>query len=577
MTTIFLQSFGLGGYRSFGELQKFERLAKINLLIGPNNCGKSNVLRFLHEIYPRLSERDAINLPQIERHTPDYVPFNSALSVSLEIKDKARKKFIEYIRTKFPQEHMELDGYVLRAFLKKSELDKSNDNVWFVFDEQKKLVPSNWEDIFSHLTDREITRLWSVLTNRQGGDRKSHWYPEALQRLIPNWPAFDVEMIPAIRRVGVAGSQSDGFSGEGIIERLNKLQHPHIERQQDKKRFASINQFLKSVTGNESAEMEIPHAKDTIHVLMDGRTLPLESLGTGIHEVVILATAATLIENKVVCMEEPELHLNPILQKKLVRYLSEKTSNQYFITTHSAALMDTPGAEMYRMQLINGRSVVERVTSDRHRSMVCEDLGYHPSDLLQPNCVIWVEGPSDRIYINYWIEHLAPELVEGIHYSIMFYGGRLASHLSGNDIDEAIEEFISLRRLNRRGCIVVDSDKESEEDDLNKTKQRLIAEFDVGPGIAWVTAGREIENYIPSDQIRAAIAKTVPTATAGKTMGVFDKILLVTGVATKQAPKVEVAKYIVNTYQPDVNVLDLKDRLDKLIGFIKASNPHNVG
>ena len=86
---------------------------------------------------------------------------------------------------------------------------------------------------------------------------------------------------------------------------------------------------------------------DTILVHMDGKALPLSSLGTGIHEVIILASAATLLQRNVVCMEEPELHLNPILQKKLMRYLLQHTDNQYFITTHSAAIMDLPDAEVF--------------------------------------------------------------------------------------------------------------------------------------------------------------------------------------------------------------------------------------
>ena len=47
--------------------------------------------------------------------------------------------------------------------------------------------------------------------------------------------------------------------------------------------------------------------------------------------------------------------------------------------------------------------------------------------ILQANCVVWVEGPSDRIYLKHWIEAVTSELIEGLHYSIMFYGGRLLS------------------------------------------------------------------------------------------------------------------------------------------------------
>lgn len=102
-------------------------------------------------------------------------------------------------------------------------------------------------------------------------------------------------------------------------------------------------------------------------------------------------------------------------------------------------------------------------------------LGYRASDLLQCNAVIWVEGPSDRIYLNHWIRAVAPELVEGVDYSIMFYGGRLLSHLSADDSE--VSDFISLRKLNRNVAVVIDSDRCSSRASINTTKQRVSAEL----------------------------------------------------------------------------------------------------
>lgn len=341
------------------------------------------------------------------------------------------------------------------------------------------------------------------------------------------------------------------------------------------KNYYAINRFLQTVTDNDSAEIEVPHERDTIIVHMDGKALPLESLGTGIHEVIILAVAATVLESTAICMEEPELHLNPILQKKLVRYLMESTNNQYFITTHSAALLDTPDAEIYHVQLQDGQSVVERVTSNKHRSEVCEDLGYHPSDLLQSNCVIWVEGPSDRIYLNFWIKAYAPHLVEGLHYSIMFYGGKLLSHLAGDDIDVLVEDFISLRRLNRRGVIVIDSDRSVKGERINSIKIRLRKEFDAGPGHAWITDGREIENYLPYDQVVSGISAVIPSAKVRSKGGQYENLLSITRKNGKndQAPKVGVARHIVDNCQPDFECLDLSKQIRMLCDFIYDSNP----
>jgi len=572
-----LDSFSIGGYRSFGpKIQRFESLSQINLFIGQNNSGKSNVLRFLHEIYPQFNVKPKINLAQLDKHLNRNAPFSIGISLPIALDPNTGRPEVLFkeLKNRLREDDDRYLHRIHRVLVQKAALDGTQ-SVWFDFDEHHILSMESWTEAFSCLDDNELYNLWQGLIGYSGGNRDSNWVPESLREIQPELRAINTELIPAIRKVGTKGSVSEEFSGEGIIERLAKLQNPDVHSQKDRDKFQRINLFLQNVTDNKSAEIEIPYKRDTILVHMDGKTLPLESLGTGIHEVIILASAATILDNTVICMEEPELHLNPILQKKLVRYLQGSTNNQYFISTHSAALMDTPGAEIYHIRLEDGVSISERVTSDRDKSAVCEDLGYHPSDLLQSNCVIWVEGPSDRIYLNSWINFVSDKYVEGIHYSIMFYGGRLASHLTGVDEDELLEDFISLRRLNRRGVIVIDSDRATSRARLNDTKKRLRDEFDEGPGYAWVTQGREIENYLPAKNLKGAISSAHPTAIIESTFGIYENTLKIKtkGGKNDQASKVKVARYIVANCPQDLTILDLKKQVDRLIDFICDSNP----
>ena len=78
----------------------------------------------------------------------------------------------------------------------------------------------------------------------------------------------------------------------------------------------------------------------------------------------------------------------------------------------------------------------------------------------------------------------------------MFYGGRLASHISGFDPEELEEhekELISLRQLNRNSVIMIDSDKESSHKRINQTKTRLQQEFDKGPGLRGLPQGVKLK------------------------------------------------------------------------------------
>jgi predicted ATP-dependent endonuclease of OLD family len=581
---IIIRNLAIAGYRSFGaEPQYFPRFSKINLLIGQNNAGKSNVLRFLSEIYTKISQT-ALELSEDMRHIPGESKLLFGWHEMLNAEDLIEEDHPLFIRFKNEiSTHAsvipEFRDLISKVFKNKKDLSDDK-RCWLLFSLPNHAIhdQQTWYDAIKCLDENEVKRICCLMTNRQdiqGGRESEKIFFDKIIKLSLNY-SHSVETIPAIRQIVLQHTTANGFDGNGIIDRLARLQNPEAWQQNDRELFKNITDFFRTVVDIPNATIEIPYSRNTITVYMDGKSLPIESLGSGIHEVIIIASAATVFSNSIVCIEEPELHLNPILQKKLMRYLSEFTTNQYFISTHSAALMDTPDVEIYHIKLENGCSVVEHVTSDKQRSHVCEDLGYHPSDLIQANCIIWVEGPSDRLYIKYWIKHLDEQLFEGIHYSIMFYGGKLAAHLSNSEEVDEVNDFISLCKLNRRGVIIMDSDRAKQGAKIHDTKQRLKKEFDEGQGHAWITEGREIENYIPPDQLKAAVIANIPKKSILLSdFGKYENCLKIKPNRGKerQAPKIGVAKHIIEKNEPDLSIYDLQKQINKLVAFIKDSNP----
>jgi predicted ATPase len=550
-----LDGFEIAGYRSFGHPGiQISDMSRMNVFIGKNNSGKSNILRFIS----LLAEKS----PRIDPLL-DYCLGDTMKEISFGIQIKSggfTDKLFQAIREPFGD-------------LWDETFPENKTSMWFRFkvSEQKEPLKESVESLAGMILKRcspEYTeQLTSRLCHYRGGSKegRAHDISQVLHGIVKL--DLKISTIEAFRRISEPGGQV--LSGSGLINELRKLQSPDLAQYDaGKKRFARINLFLESLLAVKAARLEIPAEKDEIYVTLDNTVLPLGSLGTGIHELIIMAASVTLADDCIFCIEEPEIHFHPDLQKKFIRYINENTSNQYVISTHSNALFDLPDLNLYQVRLLDGRTKCELLSTAQDKFYVLQDLGYRPSDLLQANYVIWVEGPSDRVYINNWIKTKAPDLIEGVHYAVMFYGGRLLAHLSYDD-DRAVDDFIKLSRLNRGACIVMDSDRRTLRSRLNATKQRVNAEFRESGRFVWITKGRTIENYISWSTLDQAITKVHPKATKRPKWERYADMTRIS--ANASIDKVAVARAVAS-HAPDFGILDLESIVYKLIADIRKHN-----
>lgn len=253
-----------------------------------------------------------------------------------------------------------------------------------------------------------------------------------------------------------------------------------------------------------------------------------------LHMLVVPVVEGKNLKNYVFAFEELENNLHPSMVRNLLGYIKSKTDNdsglsidshpQIFLTTHSNVALDYfAGDDLAQVIHVSHDGESAKTQTIDHSSKllgVIWDLGTRPSDLLQANGIIWVEGPSDRIYLNKWIELYSDgRLKEGRHYQCAFYGGGLLSNLQVTHDEDVDEELINLLKINPNVVVVSDSDRDRKGAHLKKRVGRIRDEFaklDKDRSLHWILEAREIENYLITDFINPILPSTVKVLSSPK-------------------------------------------------------------
>lgn len=490
-------SFKVRNFMCFGsDPQGFDQILPINIIIGRNNTGKTALIEMLHYLSDPMGQD--VTIPTELFHgdaTPEF-----HISTKVAVADIERAYSDSLILNGIPN-----DTPYKRALFAVGETAS------IVFDYTLKTQRTEFPACLRELpSDNPTLLVRTPLKNKRLVRISSE---RDIVRESANTTIYLKKNGEGATRILHEIMNSSRFAklpeAHGFLNEINNIVEPDL-------RFTKID-----VKKDQNDNWEIFLTEAGKH------PISLSNLGSGLKTIILvllnLHLAPKIIQDNrpryesdyCYAFEEIENFLHPAIQRRLLSYLKNfALTNKcpIFISSHSNIAIDMFSkdscAQIIHVTSDGKASRVERASTYLQHKGIIDDLDVRASDLLQSNGVIWVEGPSDRIYLNRWIELASnASLKEGAHYQIVFYGGRLLSHLSGASPDESAN-LVNILRVNRNAAIIIDSDKRDGNDMINATKQRLVKEVEALNGIVWVTQGKEIENYIPLAVIRKIYPET---------------------------------------------------------------------
>lgn len=569
----------VGDMWSFGEqhlvLNGFDQHS---ILIGKNNVGKSKVLAAF-----RWAVASSLKVAQPK---PDHVALTPEVIHDRGSQDQAARPFLQINVTLDGAERAEIVSGLLARFAKDpvmqglSEHTTNTSRLTFKGNNDGKSVAPDWEivgasPINPHTLRGQPPQQLSI------EQVQANWTGGALAHFKQTIAAH---LQQKLKYVSGWRSLRDQVDGGTIVQNLHKWKTPATGERSLRRRFDAVQSVLRELMLTADVEIEPEHTGSQLHLTSNGRYVAIDACGDGIQHLLMIAYYLATAPDSILLIEEPETHLHPGLQRNLMSVLRKKLTGQSIVTTHSAAILDAGLAScVFRIEHTGKCTSGARCQTSADLYKVLDDLDVRASDLLQANLVIWVEGPTDRMFIKKCLELRGEKFEEGIHYQFAYYGGRLRSHVS---FDEVAPELVNLLRLSRNVIMICDSDAARDGQQLDGPKQRLKGECEGAGGMYWVTAGREIENYIPNTVLSKAFGELLSNPSFAITLSRYDDIAEVVKAAVPDPPPgqkwkadyernkvrlmTEILKHLTSA---DLVQYDLATRLSEVVEHIRKANP----
>jgi hypothetical protein len=263
--------------------------------------------------------------------------------------------------------------------------------------------------------------------------------------------------------------------------------------------------------------------------------IEFESLGDGIKRSISLFWYINLFRHLVenggqwysfwMLIDELEVNAHPTLTHHIYNEIngfvqSDSKFKQFILSTHSNFILDkvitNENYKVLQVDRIDNHSEITKLNQEKIKNLL-DAMGFKASQILQSNGIVWVEGPSDIIYIDHFIRLFCEKYgfdkpTRGSEYDYLMYGGAsLKHHKISRRFDENLKDkLINATSVNQNYFFVFDKDNfkpgREKQRGIEKNKAEVIKAINSSQKW-WMTNGTYIEFYLPKSDLKHFEAK----------------------------------------------------------------------
>lgn len=472
-----LRNIEVAGFRSLASKVVINDLARINVFVGKNNAGKTNVIEILRLL-------NGLIFGNQYRAPLDFLTKGQetmSLSLKFSLDDNERKQMIgrlfkdgivqandvtasKFLTTVTHSLDVAPHG-IVEETVSANNLIEGEAIVWGLFkrDNQVEVRGCDLSEYCRNL--QKVENLSVGLTPRIGAGGPAIWNSLWDQgvKAVDVLPAMlrdlysKIDWTPPIRQSQIQMPPVEAKRLDASASNLPQVWNTIVSDDprelvkigEDIERIVDISSISAPVRGNQTA----PALKEEA-----GMSFNLTNTSSGVHQAAILATKIrTCPPGGILLIEEPELHLHPGAQRGLLEIIQRHSEDlQFFLTTHSTIFTELESnSSVYLVSKKGMQSTIKLISEPDELKSVKSELGHRNVDLYSYDKIVFIEGDSEEVAL--------PIIAKNLGFNLR-RNGIFLQNLKGSSKAKKLGQFLEyLRIADVEPFVVADGNKEVKE------------------------------------------------------------------------------------------------------------------